>query len=122
MSIIESLDELQATIGEGNAAKGFRVDLGVLDPAALRNYQITKLALIITEAAEGIEELRKGRYVDETYYIGDSNKPEGVPSEVADILIRCLDFADEFDFALSEITMEKLNYNATREPLHGKKV
>jgi hypothetical protein len=48
-------------------------------------------------------------------------KPEGVPSEIADIVIRCFDFADEAGFDLGEIILEKLRYNATRPAMHGGK-
>ena len=137
----DSITELQFQIGNANREKGFRVDLDALDDDALRNYQIAKLALIMTEAAEAIEELRVGRAADYTYYTGGAGdfsgpcgegerydaegrlrKPEGVPSEVADILIRCLDYADEFGFSLAYIVQEKLGYNATRPAKHGKKV
>lgn len=49
-------------------------------------------------------------------------KPEGVPSEIADIVIRCLDFADEAGFSLIDAILEKLEYNETRSRLHGKTV
>ena len=65
-----SIAELQFQVGDANREKGFRVDLDAFDDDALRNYQITKLALIMTEAAEAIEELRVGRAVDCTYYTG----------------------------------------------------
>ncbi len=49
-------------------------------------------------------------------------KPEGVPSEIADIVIRCFDFADEAGFSLINAILEKLAYNNTRAHLHGKQV
>ena len=49
-------------------------------------------------------------------------KPEGVPSEIADIVIRCFDFADEAGFSLIEAILEKLAYNDTRAPMHGRQV
>lgn len=139
--ILSALDDLQGRIGQANRIQGFHEEgdalrTEVAGGAALRNYRITKLALIMTEAAEAIEELRIGRGVDETYYSHDStrddapsldprgrpHKPEGVPSELADILIRVLDFAEEEGFLLSPIVAEKLAYNATRPYRHGKKV
>ena len=49
-------------------------------------------------------------------------KPEGVPSEIADIVIRCLDFADEAGFSLIDAILEKLEYNNTRAHMHGRQV
>lgn len=144
-----ALRQLQQRIGEANAAKGFHEEgddlrariAGIDVPQYLRNYYTARLALITTEVAESIEELRNGRQVDETYWSGgigfetdgdvtedesaDANgnprKPEGVPSEVADVVIRAFDFAHEAGFDLASIIAEKLAYNATRAHKHGRK-
>lgn len=135
------LDALQEIIGQGNASRGFHdegdhyreqyakaAEIDLPDaPAALRNYYMTKIALIVTEAAEALEELRNGHEADKTYYKevktggGRGLKPEGVPSEIADIVIRAFDFADEAGFSLGEIIIEKLAFNATRGEMHGGK-
>ena len=157
------LRELQKRIGEANADKGFHEEGGILrrsqvtsytnnlpdgeqetnfanTEGALRNYYTARLALITTEVAEAIEELRHGRAVDETYYLYEDGgeavargnrpasvdpldkprKPEGVPSELADVVIRSFDFAHEADIDLAAIIEEKLAYNKTREHRHGK--
>lgn len=124
-----SLDALQDTIGAGNKLRGFhdegdgyRAHLArgsTNFKVPLRNYYMSKMMLIVTEAAEGAEELRHGREVDETYYV--EGKPEGVPSELADIVIRAFDMADEAGFSLGEIIIEKLKFNATRGKMHGGK-
>lgn len=141
----ELVDELQAKIGRGNAQRGFHAEGDELranaaseheyDTAMLRNYYMVKLGLIITEAAEALEELRSGRPVDQNYYThngvetdfstrgnNELNKPEGVPSEIADIVIRCFDFADEAGFSLIEVILEKFAYNDTRAHMHGRQV
>lgn len=138
---------LSAEIGAGNAERGFREQGDRLrqpraasmllsdeenDAAAgeradaLRNYYITKLALIGTEVFEAVEELRNGRDIDERWYSdpdypGNPGKPEGVPSELADIVIRCLDLADEARIGLADAILEKLAYNASRGFRHGGK-
>lgn len=154
----DELRKLQQAIGEGNTAKGFHKRGAMLRhletrktgygqhveaAGALRDYYVARLALITTEVAEAIEELRNGRAVDETYYSVKGSpeiklskekaerdggehgtgwyKPEGVPSELADIVIRAFDFAHEAGIDLAEIINEKLAYNATRAHMHGRK-
>ncbi len=85
----------------------------------LRNYYHAKLDLIVTEVAEAVEELRYGRAMDETYYI--AGKPEGVPSELADVVIRVWSLIGEIGIDLGPSIVEKLNYNATRAQRHGGK-
>jgi NTP pyrophosphatase (non-canonical NTP hydrolase) len=99
-------------------------------PNRLRDWQGNKLMLIVSEVAEAQDELRKGHAADLTYYPNREfddrgtlklNKPEGVPSELADVVIRVLDFCYTEGIDLEAIIEEKLAYNATREYKHGKK-
>lgn len=80
------------------------------------------IALIHSEASEAFEEYRNGRRVNETYYNPDRPaKPEGVPSELADIVIRVLDFCGAHGIDIGAMVNEKLAYNATRGHRHGGK-
>lgn len=54
-------------------------------------------------------------------WTGTAAKPEGVPSELADIVIRVLDIADAYGVDLGAAIIEKLNHNATRGLHHGGK-
>lgn len=141
-SVIDALTELQEHVGSVNREHGFRdyTDSVRHDPEALVRVQANALLLIVGEAIEAHEELRAGRPSHQTYYSGGFDmgtteseqrkrvdragrlrKPEGVPSEIADIVIRCLDFADAHGFNLGEIIAEKLAYNETRPFKHGKR-
>jgi hypothetical protein len=94
-------------------------------------YLGNRLMLIVGEASEAHEEERKGIDPTVTYYPtkpdDDRNyqlgafKPEGVPSELADIYIRLMDHAGELKVDMADAVKEKLEYNATRAYLHGKK-
>ncbi|MBR3996408.1 MAG: hypothetical protein IKI97_14170, partial [Clostridia bacterium] len=60
-----------------------------------------------------------GKQPTETYYREDG-KPEGVPSELADAVIRCFDMADYYGIDLEAAIMEKHAFNLTRPYKHGK--
>ena len=78
------------------------------------------LAMIHSEVSEIVDELRKGRSPDETYY-GPDRKPEGVPTELADVVLRCFDFAYVYGIDLEGAILEKHSFNADRPYLHGRK-
>lgn len=101
--------------------KRFKVDIPWgNDDAAMIDHLVAKTALIGCEVAEAIEELRDGASPYETYYT-DGGKPEGFPSELADIIIRALDLAYMLGIDIDAIFHEKLEYNATRGQMHGGK-
>ena len=124
---VMSLGALQNTCWQNSEDKGFH-DNEPTDPEQLAIYNGNRLMLIVSEVSEALEELRKGYPANFTYHPTDyfggpdgPHKPEGVPSELADVVIRCFDFAGSNGFNLGQIIQEKLAYNSTREPMHGKK-
>jgi NTP pyrophosphatase (non-canonical NTP hydrolase) len=100
------------------------------------------IALIHSEASEALEAYRDGddftklkynhKNDDGTPFItneremhwGDSElgKPEGVASELADIIIRVMDMANGLKIPVADAIIDKHAYNVTRPIRHGNKL
>lgn len=76
-----------------------------------------KLALIHSEVSEALEDARKGNLVT---LVGESGKPHGFPSELADIIIRVGDLAGAIGIDLDREVQKKMAFNAGRPRMHGK--
>lgn len=136
-----ALNALQTMCGDNSKAKGFHEDRPTRDLfikgergdraylSCLNDWHSNKYMLIVSEAAEAHDEVRNGHAPDETYFptqgtgegLGRPMKPEGVPSEIADIVIRAFDYAYLAGFSIADIINVKMTYNATRAYKHGKK-
>ena len=56
-----------------------------------------------------------------TTWTGIQAKPEGYPTELADVIIRALDMAAMLNIDIDAIVWQKLAYNAPRGQMHGGK-
>ncbi|WP_258933230.1 hypothetical protein [Nesterenkonia pannonica] len=118
---MSSIRELQERAYQQSADKGFH-DNEPTEGRALLSLNAERIALMHSELSEALEELRVGNHVAATYYYTEKpEKPEGVPSEMADVVIRVLDFCGANGIDLESIITEKLDYNASRTPMHGGK-
>lgn len=88
------------------------------------------IALCHSELSEALEEYRNGNVG--IYYKapdgstsdvqeGEHQKPEGIPIELADVIIRILDFCGREGIDIAEAITIKNAYNKTRPYRHGGK-
>lgn len=77
-------------------------------------------ALIHSEVSEAVEEYRKGMYTCKVYY--EDGKPMGIPIEMADAVIRIMDYCEHAGIDLDYAICLKARYNQTRPYRHGGKV
>lgn len=133
-----ALSELGAEIQDNAIAKGFKAR------GEKRNFGEI-IALIHSELSEALEEFRDGRAMNEIYYHcpahGDVGinvklsadiaycekctqvcKPEGIPIEFADAIIRILDSCAENSINIDVAVQWKMAYNTTRSFKHGKTI
>ncbi len=77
-----------------------------------------RLALIHSEVSEALEAWRDNEMT--TRIADDSGKPEGFPTEIADVVIRCADLCKSLGIDLDDEVERKMAYNATRPYRHGR--
>jgi NTP pyrophosphatase (non-canonical NTP hydrolase) len=101
-------------VREINAAHGFH--------AAGREVFAEKLMLVVTELAEAMEEFRDGRELHAVRYehSASGSKPEGIPIELADAVIRIFDLCKANSIDLESAIRHKLDFNKNRPYKHNR--
>ena len=77
------------------------------------------IALCHSELSEALEEYRKGKGANETYVINGA--PQGIPFELADVILRILDYCGHEGIDIERCLEEKKNFNRNRTFMHGGK-
>jgi len=71
------------------------------------------------ELSEAFEEFKNNEAIDNAYEI--NGKPEGVPIELADVLIRVFDYCAYMEIDIEKAIQDKMKFNKTRSYRHGGK-
>lgn len=123
---MKNLNELSKEIFDANKEKGFW--------EKERNFGEV-VALCHCELSEAFEEYRKKDNLPNNamYYYSDKSgnifeknnedcslKPEGIASEMIDVIIRVLDWCGSENLDVEALIQEKLTYNKTRPYKHNK--
>lgn len=117
---INSLSALAAQAHANARAKGFWEVIEGLKghprwPEVEVMWKLSRIALIHSEASESLEGIRKG--------LKDDHLPHRSMevAELADVIIRILDYAGAYNLPLAEVVIEKMTYNTGRPFMHGDK-
>lgn len=82
----------------------------------------SRIALIHSEASEALECIRQSDFGSVSLItISETGKPEGLASELADVVIRVFDLATALDIDIGSAIILKMRYNSKRPHLHGGK-
>lgn len=139
-----TISELQKKVHATALEKGWWPLIDTVDKRKMIDFDKVnipeKLMLMTTELGEAMEHYRNGVGMKEVVYqeletdtfltLAEldkypqytlSNKPDGFAVELADVMIRILDYCAAFNIDIEHIIEVKANYNKTRPYRHGDK-
>lgn len=102
-----------------NVDKGFELSFEGLPDDVVVKMKLGILGLVTSEIGEAMEEVRMGT---PHLYLSNSLKPEGVAVELADAVIRILNFCESEGIDLIQAMRLKHEYNKKRSYRHGGKL
>lgn len=116
----EAWEKFQSECHEIATSHGFHEDdAGLNDIKLLRLMFTSSLCRVHSEVSEAQDHVQRGRTVTDIWF-EPSGKPEGVPVELADAIIRIADIAATYGIDLAAALNLKMAYNRTRPWKHGK--
>lgn len=114
-----NLRDLVRDAHANSVSKGFHDEQGESGSVlATTRRDLARLMLITSEVAEAAEDVRVGAYA---LTFAPNGKPTGLPSELADVVVRVADMCGALGIDLDEAVRVKMAYNASRPHMHGKR-
>lgn len=116
---VEAFNSFQKECYDNAKVHGFHTsDASVDDPELLSLQFSRRLLHINREVSEAHDLHHQGYAPDAEWSVGE--KLEGIPIELADIVIRVVDMAETYGIDLGSAIARKMKYNESRPYLHNK--
>lgn len=116
-----TIEDWQREIERNSRDKGWLEDLPTNgDERALARWASAELMNLVSEISEAQEDLRNGHWG--VRINSQTGKPEGLPTEFADIVSRAMCIAAALNISMIDSLIEKHSYNLGRAHRHGGKL